>query len=337
VEQLVALNVAAAQLLARFLPGQEAGLAAAPTAVHAAAPAAAAAAAEEWEQPWVRRLLAWFGGVMAEGAALPVAADPGEPQGQGSEGGRGGRAAAGGGGGASLPGEVYRSALDGTLRALPLLSPPQRAPLLAAAAALWRRSPPRGVARARVLAFWAALLRDPAAAFYSPTPGGGPLLQQQEAAAWLAGLPRFLFELGGAAPATSRAALELLLGAARSAPRGSCLEAELGALAPQMAPLWAVLLPAGGGSGGKGKPRRQQQQQQEQQQQQQEQQQQQQQQQQQAVPRVHVGPLAALPAETQVRSAAGAGWQRCQCGPVLLACAWCGSLLVQPLMSHALF
>ena len=271
-DQLVLLNVAAAQLLARFLPGQVAG------AAGAAGPAGAAGAAAGWEQPWVERLLDWFAGVMADGSALPASDDAmfGEAPaaaaaeaggGSGKKRGRGGREA-----GAALPAEVYQSALDGTLRVLPLLPPPRRAQLLQAAWQLWQRSPPRGSARVRVLAFWQRLLHNPAEAFLGATPGGGPLLQQSDAATWLAALPRHLFELGSSNPAASQASLRLLLGAARCAPAGSTLAAALQDLQPQLAPLFAVLLPPGKQAAAAA-----------------------------AGPRVHVGPLGSLPADVQVR------------------------------------
>lgn len=285
-EQLVLLNVAAAQLLARFLPSQ----AAAPGLVAAAAGAAGPRpSGGGWEQPWVERLLAWFAGVMADGSALPTsddalfgeapAAPAAEAGGSGKKRQRGGREA-----GAALPAEVYQSALDGTLRVLPLLAPPRRAALLHAAWQLWQRSPARSAARVRVLAFWQTLLRDPAAAFVGATPGGGPLLQQAEAASWLAALPRHLFELGASNPAASEAALRLLLGAARCAPPGSALAAALQELQPQLAPLFAVQLPPGKQAAAG------------------------------AEPRVHVGPLGGLPADVQVgggRWWVGLGVHRC--------------------------
>lgn len=270
-DQLVQLNVAAAQLLARFLPGAAGGGAA----------GAAGGEAGGREQPWVGRLLDWFAGVMADGAALPAADDslfgeaPAAAQ-QQQQGGKkraagGGRSQAGGAGvnGEALPAAVYQSALEGARRVLPLLPRARRAQLLGAAWRLWQRSGARSGARGRVLAFWQALLRDPAAAFYAPVPGGGALLQHEEAAAWLAALPRYLFELGGANPGASEAALRLLLGAARCAPPGSALVAALQALQPQLAPLFAVLLPPGRAAGAGG--------------------------------RVHTGPLASLPPPLQVR------------------------------------
>ena len=269
-DQLVLLNVAAAQLLARFLPSQAAGT------VGPAGPAGAAGATG-WEQPWVERLLDWFAGVMADGSALPAsdnalfgkapAAAEAGGSGSGKKRARGGREA-----GAALPAEVYQSALDGTLRVLPLLPPPKRAQLLHAAWQLWQRSPARGSARVRVLAFWQRLLHNPAEAFCGATPGGGPLLQQADVATWLAALPRHLFELGGSNPAATQASMRLLLGAARCAPAGSGLAAALQDLQPQLAPLFVVLLPPGKQAAAAA-----------------------------AGPRVHVGPLGSLPGEVQVR------------------------------------
>ncbi|KAL4439859.1 hypothetical protein ABPG75_002860 [Micractinium tetrahymenae] len=268
-EQLVLLNVAAAQLLARFLPGAAgaAGTAGGMLGMMGGEPGSSQ------EQPWVERLLDWFAGVMAEGSALPAADDPffGEaPSGQQQGGGRGKRKQAGRNGsssGETLPAAVYQSALEGAQQVLPLLPPPRRSQLLDAAWQLWQRTSARSSARGRVLAFWQALLRDPAAAFYVPVPGGGPLLQHSEAAAWLAALPRFLFELGSSNPGASEAALRLLLGAARCAPPSSPLAASLQELQLQLAPLFAVLLPAGKAAA--------------------------------AGPRLHTGPLAALPPAVQ--------------------------------------
>ena len=269
-DQLVLLNVAAAQLLARFLPSQAAG----------PAGAVGVAGAAGWDQPWVERLLDWFAAVMADGSALPASDDAlfGEApaaaeagsSGSGKKRARGGREA-----GAALPAEVYQSALDGTLRVLPLLPPPKRAQLVHAAWQLWQRSPARGSARVRVLAFWQRLLHNPAKAFCGATPGGGPLLQQADVANWLAALPRHLFELGSSNPAATQASLCLLLGAARCAPAGSGLAAALQDLQPQLAPLFVVLLPPGKQAAAAA-----------------------------AGPRVHVGPLGSLPGEVQVR----AGW-----------------------------
>jgi hypothetical protein len=293
-DQLVQLNVAGAQLLARFLPGQQqqAAFAAAAGAGYGSSIGGGGGG----EEPWVERLLDWFVGVMADGSALPeaedgqqlfaqasTAAEPtpaaaaGEPAVAAKPGGKRRRSGGASGGAAAaaavqgLPAEVYQSALDGSLRVLPLLPPPPRQQLLAAAWRLWQRSSVRSGAKPRVLAFWQALLADPAAAFYAPTPGGGPLLQQAEVATWLAALPRFLFELSSSSPAVTLAALQLLLGAARSAPPGGSLAAALQGLQPQLAPLFAVLLPPVGG--------------------------------QQAAAegaRVHVGPLAGLPTAVQV-------------------------------------
>jgi len=99
-------------------------------------------------------------------------------------------------------------------------------------------------------------------------PGGpwaAPLVPGEEAARWLAGLPKLLWQLGGSQPAVSRAALRLLLDAARYAPRGAPAQhdpapsptaarvvappenpvaAALGALQPQLAVLLAAPLPA---------------------------------------------------------------------------------------------
>lgn len=263
-DQLVLLNVAAAQLLARFLPG------------------AAGAAGGAGEQPWVERLLDWFAGVMADGSALPATDDPllREPapaQQQQRQGRRSGghRWSAGGGGGSgdALPAAVYRSALQGAAQVLPLLPLARRSQLLGAAWQLWQRTSARSSARAPLLAFWQELLEDQAAAFYAPVPGGGPLLQQADAAAWLGALPRFLFELGGGSPGASEAALRLLLCCARCAPPCGALAAALQELQPQLAPLFAVLLPQG-----------------------------------KAGPRVHTGPLASLPQALQVQAVVAAGW-----------------------------
>lgn len=281
VDQLVQLNVAAAQLLARFLPSQQPaavrGLKVQPDAGIAAGFAAAAGELSGGsEEPWVGRLLDWFAGVMADGAALPTFdgselfggsttapgdAATGTKDGKQARGGEGGgskrrRSSGGGGGGgreAALPGEVHQSALDGTLVVLPLLPLARRRQLLGAAWALWQRTSPRSGVRPRLLSFWQSLLHSPAAAFHAPTPGGGPLLQHADVAAWLAALPRFLFELGGGNAAASQAALALLAGVARCSPPGGPLAAALLQLQPQLAPLWAVVVPASSSSGGTGK------------------------------------------------------------------------------------
>ncbi|KAL4853850.1 Testis-expressed protein 10 [Chlorella vulgaris] len=282
VDQLVQLNVAAAQLLARFLPSQQPAavgvLKMQPGAGIAAGFAAAVGELSSGsEEPWVGRLLDWFAGVMADGAALPTldgselfggsttaapgGAATGTKDGKQARGGERGsskrrRSSSGGGGGgreAALPGEVYQSALDGTLVVLPLLPPARRRQLLGAAWALWQRTSPRSGVRPRLLSFWQSLLHSPAAAFHAPTPGGGPLLQHADVAAWLAALPRFLFELGGGNPAASQAALALLAGVARCTSTGAPLAAALLELQPQLAPLWAVVVPASSSSSGKGK------------------------------------------------------------------------------------
>ncbi len=77
VDQLVQLNVAAAQLLARFLPSQQpaavGGLKMQPGAgITAGFAAAAGELSSGSEEPWVGRLLDWFAGVMADGAAMPT-------------------------------------------------------------------------------------------------------------------------------------------------------------------------------------------------------------------------------------------------------------------------
>lgn len=281
--QLVQLNVAAARLLAHFLPqvATAAGGGGGPSCA-----AAGGSSGSSWEQPWVGRLLDWFAGVMAEGGALPASDEamfedaPEAPPGGGGGASKRRRGAGGGSGtgcspSATLPAEVYQSALDGAFLVLPMLPPARRQQLLGAAWQLWQRTSARSGSRARVLAFWQALLVDPAAAFYAPTPGGGPLLQPADAATWLASLPRFLFELGGGNPAASVAALRLLLGAARCAPAGSPLAAALQEVQPQLAPLFALLLPPGGKQAAA------------------------------AGARVHVGPLGALPPAVQV-----GGWRR---------------------------
>jgi len=114
-------------------------------------------------------------------------------------------------------------------------------------------------------------------------PGGpwrAPLVPGEEAARWLAGLPKLLWQLGGGQPATSRAALRLLLDAARYAPRGAPAQQDLvhgasaaaaraaalasspvaealGALQPQLAVLLAAPQPAAAKrarAGGEAKP-----------------------------------------------------------------------------------
>ena len=256
------LNVAAAQLLARFLPE--------PPKQHQPSEQPWGGAAGE--PPWVARLLGWFSAVMADGAALPTSTDVLAGDAGVAPGGRGGsngsRRSSRAGGGGSLPSEVYKAALEGALRTLPTVPAPRRAQLLAAAAALWARTPVRSPARLHVLAFWRRLLADPVAAFYQPCAAGDglALLRPEDAVGWLQALPRFLYELGPASPPATESGLRLLLDAARYAPPGSPLVAALAALQPQMAPLLATLVQQQAGG----------------------------------IARVHLGPLAKLPPSLQV-------------------------------------
>jgi len=93
----------------------------------------------------------------------------------------------------------------------------------------------------------------------------------------LQGIPKLLWELGDSAPATSEAALRLLLDAGRTATPGGALAAALSGLQPQLAPLLGALLPLrrGGAS---------------------------------AAPRFTAGPLARLPARCQVTLLGPAHW-----------------------------
>ena len=97
-----------------------------------------------------------------------------------------------------------------------------------------------------------------------PAPGAPALVPEPEAAAWLAGLPKALWQLGAARPAASAAALAMLHDAARFRPRGGTVinpegsaasgggpvTGALAALQPQLAVLFAAPAPgaAGGGS-----------------------------------------------------------------------------------------
>lgn len=285
-DQLVQVNVAAAQLLCHFLPAL-AGQAGAGSG--GATPAQPHGHGQpvlsmELEQGWAARLLDWFAEVMADGSALPAAADG--LAGRGTAAGHTSAGSSASGRGrqprsiAGLPAAVYESALAGTAGVLPLVVPQQRRHLLAAVLALWERSPLRSQPRGLVLAFWRRLLADPAASLLRPVgPTGEPLVLHEEGAAWLAALPKFIYQLGVSSSSTSNSgssgavmiesALRLLLDAARLTPAGTPLAAVLDALQPQLAPLFGVLLlPAG-------------------------------KQQQQQQWRMHVGPLARQPRDVQ--------------------------------------
>eukprot|EP00887_Chlorella_sp_A99_P000463 scaffold17.g463.t1 len=297
-DQLVQVNVAAAQLLCHFLPAL-AGQAGAGSG--GATPAQPHGHGQpvlsmELEQGWAARLLDWFAEVMADGSALPAAADG--LAGRGTAAGHTSAGSSASGRGrqprsiAGLPAAVYESALAGTAGVLPLVVPQQRRHLLAAVLALWERSPLRSQPRGLVLAFWRRLLADPAASLLRPVgPTGEPLVLHEEGAAWLAALPKFIYQLGVSSSSTSNSgssgavmiesALRLLLDAARLTPAGTPLAAVLDALQPQLAPLFGVLLlPAG-------------------------------KQQQQQQWRMHVGPLARQPRDVQ--ASACMVWCPCVC------------------------
>jgi hypothetical protein len=287
-DQLVRLNVAAAQLLAHFLPeafappppppppraqpaqtrafgGQQFG--GQLQGAQGAAGSGAVAAGPPPPPAWVERLLDWLDAVMARGEALPAAVDDvggasagaqrsGQAEQERHAGGttkrKGAKAAAAAAAPPppshrqeALPTEVLGAALESVRRILPLLPPPRRRAALAAAWALWGRSAVRSAARARVLAFLSRLVADPAASLYAPLPPSGePLVLQEEEAAWVAALPRHLWELGAGAPAAAApAALRLLLDAARHAPAAGPLAQALEALQPQLAPLFCVPTP----------------------------------------------------------------------------------------------
>lgn len=245
-DHMVQLNVAAAQLLVALLPAAVGGEAGPPV------------------PNWVSRLLDWLADLMASGEALPS-----------SEGGHAGGAAEstsadapsslnkgkrrkqGGDGARGVPAAVYGAALDAVAQILPHLAPHLRRQMLGAAWALWERTQVRSASRGQVLAFFAAFMADPAASLYTPLPPTGePLVLQEEAAAWVAAMPRFLWELGTTSPGSTASALRLLLDAARFAPTAAPpgpLGAALGALQPQLAPLFAIEVPAGPGATKKGK------------------------------------------------------------------------------------
>ncbi len=311
-DQLVQLNVSAAQLLVRFLPE-----------VMTATAALAAAAVSQGQQQrnqqgkqqysneplWVLKLLDWLQGVMASGTALPAAEDDlvgGNAGGGGGGGGSRGEGVAGaaatgnetkqpnkkkknkkqlhtdtpasdtskhpsklppsgstGGVGskkssaaAAVPAAVYAAALSAVEDILPLLPPPRRREMLAAAWSLWTRTQIKSSSRAKTLAFFSRLLSTPAATLYTPLPPTGePLVLQEEAATWVAAMPRFLWELGTAAPMTTVAALQFLLDAARYAvvvnnttgtaveSTSSPLQKVLSGLHPQLTPLFGILMP----------------------------------------------------------------------------------------------
>jgi len=307
-DQLVQLNVSAAQLLVRFLPKVMEATAAASGAATAAAGGNQRQVQQYSSEPvWVLRLLDWLQGVMAYGIALPAAED--DLVGGGSGGGE--RSAGGGGSGAgtgemkqyakrkkskklnnnkdpvpitdaaaaavvplsetalkqsrttkkstlpAVPAAVYAAALSAVEDILPLLPPPRRREMLAAAWSLWTRTQIKSSSRAKTLAFFSRLLSTPAATLYTPLPPTGePLVLQEEAASWVAAIPRFLWELGTAAPLTTVAALQFLLDAARYSvlntinendddndDKKSPLQNVLITLHPQLTPLFGILMP----------------------------------------------------------------------------------------------
>lgn len=307
-DQLVQLNVSAAQLLVRFLSK---------VIQEATAAASAIAIATQGQQQynneplWVLRLLDWLQGVMAFGITLPAAEDD-LGGGNGASGGKGEGAAGRGGNAtagtgeikqqqtnkkkkkknkkisnsstiatpnaapisdttpqqksdrtttksaalAAVPAAVYAAALSAVEDILPLLPPPRRREMLAAAWSLWTRTQLKSSARAKTLAFFSRLVSTPAATLYTPLPPTGePLVLQEEAASWVAAIPKFLWELGTAAPLTTGAALQFLLNAARYSvvtktnndenhnDEKSPLQKVLAGLHPQLTPLFGILMP----------------------------------------------------------------------------------------------
>lgn len=261
-EQLVQLNVAAAQLLVYFLPGAMS---------HAAQHA-------QQEPAWVNRLLNWLQDVMATGTALPLAEGDlvggGSTRGGPSKDGKESKQQKKGGrkkgntsnkqqqGGntfsnttmssvAAVPAAVYGAALTAVREILSLLPSYRRREMLAAAWALWNRTPVKSGPRAKTLSFFSSFLANPAETLYTAidVTTGEPLVLQEEAAAWVAAMPRFLWELGASAPATTAAGLHLILDAARfsvpTAPGApeSPLNLVLAGLQPQLTPLFGVLMP----------------------------------------------------------------------------------------------
>ncbi|KAG7670635.1 hypothetical protein KSW81_003194 [Nannochloris sp. 'desiccata'] len=296
-DQLVQLNVSAAQLLVRFLPEVM------------AATAAASAQSQHQNPPqqqqyrneplWALRLLDWLQGVMAFGIALPAAED--DLVGGGGKRGEGASAGGSGSGAgtgemkqqskkkkskklnnsrnipisnaalalapdptakstsitkkstlAAVPAAVYSAALSAVEDILPLLPPRRRREMLAAAWRLWTRTQIKSSSRAKTLAFFSRLLSTPAATLYTPLPPTGePMILQEEAASWVAAIPRFLWELGTAAPLTTVAALQFLLDAARYSvlntgaiddAEKSPLQKVLVGLHPQLTPLFGILM-----------------------------------------------------------------------------------------------
>jgi hypothetical protein len=296
-DQLVQLNVSAAQLLVRFLPE-----------VMAAGVGAQSQFINQNQAPneplWALRLLDWLQGVMASGIALPAAEDDLVGGGGGGRGeGVAGAAATGNetkqsskkkknkksttadpsskttmatttaaalasaktksikSATTAVPAAVYAAALSAVEDILPLLPPSRRREMLAAAWSLWNRTQIKSASRAKTLAFFSRLLSTPAASLYTPLPPTGePLVLQEEAAAWVAAMPRFLWELGTAAPLTTIEALQFLLDAARysvlnsatstgdgstsTSTTNSPLQSVLSGLHPQLTPLFGILMPS---------------------------------------------------------------------------------------------
>ncbi|RMZ55918.1 hypothetical protein APUTEX25_004342 [Auxenochlorella protothecoides] len=234
---LVDLNVAGAVLLARFL---------------AAAFADSRGAGPAGHEAWSARLLAWIAGVLEADAAVGPS-----PKKEGST-------------GPTLAPGAYAAVLRGVAQALPLLPPPNRRRLVRAALALAGRSPPDSAAFAAVAAVWGPLLAAPARSFYVPLKDGHPVVDLDDALAWLQTLPRALWTLGSAHQQRSAQLLRQLLDSARCSLPGGRLARALAALQPQLLVLWGSVAPGKAGRGG---------------------------------PRLRVGPLAALGAEAQAVAA----------------------------------
>jgi len=133
-----------------------------------------------------------------------------------------------------LTAEVAAELLELIERSLPLASPERRMGLLAAVTDLAGRSDPRSGARLLCLATQHRL---------SAAQAGAPLkaiVPWDLAGSWLQSVPRLLWQLGAAQPATTALALRMMLDCARLAPVGSPVSDLLVQLQPTLQPFFCA-------------------------------------------------------------------------------------------------